>query len=1210
MWIGEVDFPREVLDAQRDGNLVIFAGAGVSKGDPANCPTFWELAEKIGNSPVPDKEGNALDRYLGRLHKEGVRVHEQACRILGESSEPNLLHKELLKLFSSADKVRIVTTNFDRHFSTAAETIFPEINTFYAPALPLGNDFEGIVYLHGSINQRPDRLVLTDSDFGKAYLTEGWATNFLKTLFSHYTVLFVGYSHEDIVVSYLARGLPPNNSSQRFALVRDKDAKEREQNWAHLGIDICTYPTMSEPDAHSALGNSIKRWADRAKMGFLDREEKICRIVEMSPPIDLEEASFIEQALEDPSDVKFFVRHAKSLDWLNWVNNRNLLKPIFEIGPPLEGISHQLAWWFIGNYAFEYPQQVLSIIYHNGQYLNQETWRALYSRLWTSRTQSSDPIQSDPQLFAQWIALLLKTPQPLRQGAMLAGLLGTCRYPEDKQTALLLFNHLTQPELILYEKFRHSTEENSAIPSIDFKIISDQTNEYRLNEYWQNYFFPHLGEFARDLLPLLTYRLQQYYQLLVSVGKATSEYDPLSFGLPIVEIHEPDDNHNIHHLLTNAARQIYDYLALNHPDQSTVLIESWYTSRTPILKRLAVYGVSVNTQMTVNQKIKWLLKRDLLYNSQFKDEIHSVLKKAYPTASASIRHCLLKKVEKGPPLEEQEVQDKCWHYKIYDLLIWLNRVSPDCTLIAQKLEIARQENPEFEPRSYDEFHRQPVFARIPSSNPVLTTEQLLETQPEDFLPLWQAHNPELQLGEIGFEISHYPVSEAVVVSPDWGIQLASALNEQSDWASLLWKDLISGWQQATLNESQWQRVLTLLINHGEITKITRQIADLLDNSLEKITGALPLDMEDIAQQLSVQVWNRCDESEETPSGDIDDYYFKAINDPAGKITLFWLRLIARQRERLGQEWTGLPVEIAECLDKVCLGSSWAAQLSRVILVSQLLFLFGSDEAWTRSKVLPLLSWTEDILQARRSWHGFLYRPYWNDELFPHLLPLFEQTFPHTEDIGNGALRSQFSKVLASIALFETDETMNPIRQGWLKRFVEIVHSQDRRNWAFHIANHLKKLSAEAVVEAWNRWMREYWERRVMGLPCPLYADEYAEMLKWLAHLEPVIQEVLPLIEDGPKPQKMASFWYDFLYHFLDAQRRTENREAWSQLILYLLKHSTSTEFSNFCCNKMDSLITYLKQEPKTIETLRQVCDELGRLGCSNAGELRQSLNLP
>jgi SIR2-like domain len=285
MLIGKVDFPREVLDAQREGNLVIFAGAGVSMGSPANCPSFWELARDIGGKPAPDEKDEALDHYLGRLKKEKTPVHENARNILDQSPEPNLLHKELLKLFPSPDQVRLVTTNFDRHFSTAAKEVFPgkEVNTFYAPALPLGNDFEGIVYLHGSINHRPDRLVLTDSDFGKAYLTEGWATNFLKTLFSHYTVLFVGYSHEDIVVSYLARGLPPNNSSQRFAIVRDKDAEKRVQNWAHLGITVLTFPTIPE-DTYSALENSIKKWADIAKMGFLDREQKIRRIVEALPP--------------------------------------------------------------------------------------------------------------------------------------------------------------------------------------------------------------------------------------------------------------------------------------------------------------------------------------------------------------------------------------------------------------------------------------------------------------------------------------------------------------------------------------------------------------------------------------------------------------------------------------------------------------------------------------------------------------------------------------------------------------------------------------------------------------------------------------------------------------------------------------------------------------------------------------------------------------
>jgi hypothetical protein len=59
------------------------------------------------------------------------------------------------------------------------------------------------------------RMVLTDRDFGRAYLTEGWARRFVLELFLKYTVLFVGYSHNDPVMQYLARGLPPGDSNKK-----------------------------------------------------------------------------------------------------------------------------------------------------------------------------------------------------------------------------------------------------------------------------------------------------------------------------------------------------------------------------------------------------------------------------------------------------------------------------------------------------------------------------------------------------------------------------------------------------------------------------------------------------------------------------------------------------------------------------------------------------------------------------------------------------------------------------------------------------------------------------------------------------------------------------------------------------------------------------------------------------------------------------------
>jgi len=38
MRIHGIDFPEELIDAQPDGELVVFAGAGVSMGQPSNYP--------------------------------------------------------------------------------------------------------------------------------------------------------------------------------------------------------------------------------------------------------------------------------------------------------------------------------------------------------------------------------------------------------------------------------------------------------------------------------------------------------------------------------------------------------------------------------------------------------------------------------------------------------------------------------------------------------------------------------------------------------------------------------------------------------------------------------------------------------------------------------------------------------------------------------------------------------------------------------------------------------------------------------------------------------------------------------------------------------------------------------------------------------------------------------------------------------------------
>jgi len=52
------------------------------------------------------------------------------------------LHGDLLRLFDAESGIRLVTTNFDTHFTTAAAELLEHGATVYnAPALPLGHTF-------------------------------------------------------------------------------------------------------------------------------------------------------------------------------------------------------------------------------------------------------------------------------------------------------------------------------------------------------------------------------------------------------------------------------------------------------------------------------------------------------------------------------------------------------------------------------------------------------------------------------------------------------------------------------------------------------------------------------------------------------------------------------------------------------------------------------------------------------------------------------------------------------------------------------------------------------------------------------------------------------------------------------------------------------------------------------------------------------------
>lgn len=284
-----LNIPDELLEERDKGNVVFLCGAGVSC--PAGMPGFLELAryvvEELGtpqdassrkmlSRDVPEDVRPSLDQIFNLLQQKEYPPGEIIDYLIAKRlrTKPKTCvstHETILRLSKGADgKPQIVTTNFDLLFERAAGR---KLKTYVPPALPdlaNGQPLNGLVYLHGRINSRIKRgegrqgFVVSSSDFGRAYLAEGWATRFMRDLLDQYTVILLGYSANDPPVRYLLQGLHTRRHGNRAKLFAFDRGTEEEVLPRWRDSDVQALPYLGIGGDHSALWDTLSAWAERA----------------------------------------------------------------------------------------------------------------------------------------------------------------------------------------------------------------------------------------------------------------------------------------------------------------------------------------------------------------------------------------------------------------------------------------------------------------------------------------------------------------------------------------------------------------------------------------------------------------------------------------------------------------------------------------------------------------------------------------------------------------------------------------------------------------------------------------------------------------------------------------------------------------------------------------------------------------------------------
>ncbi len=190
---------ERIQDANKSDKLVAFIGSGVSNN--SGVPFWGELIRSIKEKvDIPSYEKDFLIIPQLFYNEVGESQYNESLKeiLKHKKTSPNAIHQELLKL----KPIHIITTNYDDLIEQSILKSYKSYSIIKKDTdLPTANTSNYLIKMHGDFDE--SNMVLKEDDYLNYSNDFPLIENFVKGIFSSYTVLFIGFSFSDLNLKYI-----------------------------------------------------------------------------------------------------------------------------------------------------------------------------------------------------------------------------------------------------------------------------------------------------------------------------------------------------------------------------------------------------------------------------------------------------------------------------------------------------------------------------------------------------------------------------------------------------------------------------------------------------------------------------------------------------------------------------------------------------------------------------------------------------------------------------------------------------------------------------------------------------------------------------------------------------------------------------------------------------------------------------------------------